>query len=79
MHTPQAPLTHTEPLHATVEPQVPIELHVCTPEPVLSHCVVPGVHMPPHIPPEQAWPVQAEPAFIQVPVAPQTCGCCPLH
>jgi hypothetical protein len=48
-HDPwHAPLTHAELLHATAEPQLPFDWHVCTPLP--EHCVAPGVHDPVHAP-----------------------------
>jgi hypothetical protein len=67
LQTPQAPLKHTEPVHAIELPQLPVESHVSTPEPVLSHCVLPGVHLPPHKPLAHAWPTQADPTGIHVP------------
>jgi hypothetical protein len=79
MQTPHAPFTHTVPVHNMVVLQVPIEPHVCTQVPAMSHCTAPGVHVPTHLPATHAVPEHADPAFIQVPVGLQPWGCCPLH
>jgi hypothetical protein len=52
-HTPwHAPLTHAWLVQAAAVPQVPMELHVCTPP--VAHCVAPGTQTPWHAPPAHA-------------------------
>jgi hypothetical protein len=59
-------------LQAAAVPQVPFDWHVWMPLP--EHCTAPGVHTPVQDPLTHAWLVHA-PAFCQVPVALQVCGC----
>jgi hypothetical protein len=41
-----APLWQVEFVHVTDPPQVPEDVHVCTPLPVAEHCVAPGRQTP---------------------------------
>jgi hypothetical protein len=91
-HTPvQTPERQVWCTHATGDPHVPYDVHICTPLP--EHCVAPGVHVPEQAPETQAWfthpPVQAPhpppthtgslpehaAAFTQLPLESQVWGC----
>jgi hypothetical protein len=53
VHTPPE---HTELVHATGDPQVPVALQVSTLfAAVVEHRVAPGLHDPVHAPPTHAW------------------------
>jgi hypothetical protein len=62
--------------------QEPVGVQVCTSSPQLPHgtgFVWPGAQLPVHAPLTHAWFSHVGPLFCQVPLAPQVCGCWPLH
>ena len=65
-------------MHAAAAPQVPVELHVCTPSIMVEHCVAPGVHTPVHAPLAHAWLTHGT-EVPHVPVAPHVWTASPEH